>query len=276
MARRWSGFGLSIESDCAVPGLLADAAPPEEADFRIEMLAVLAPDDAEQPLYRLEHDTLIFSAPEVAEYRIRRDWIGIAPLAGADPQMVVGLLAATALPAVMWMRGDAVLHAAMLRTPSGKGVAIVGPSGIGKSTVAAQWLERGAALVADDSVRLQREGDRIVANGLAGGFHRVAGTREFCAVPPERAARDVPLDAILVLSRSEGDAALVRLSPLDAMTRLLANQHRPQIPAILEQREQTLAMLSFVAQQRPIYAWRRSSHMLSAAEWDMLAREGLW
>ena len=279
MARRWSGFGLSIESDCAVPGLLAEAKPPEKADLRIEMLPILPPDEPAQPLYRIEDDTLIFSAPEVAQYRIRRDWIGIAPSPGADPGQVIGLLAATAMPAMVWMRGDAVLHAAALRTPSGKGVAIAGPSGIGKSAVAAQLLEHGAALAADDSVRLQRQGDRIVANGLAGGFHRVAeltGTRAFCAVPREDTARDVALGAILVLARSEGDAALVRLPPLDAVTRLLANQHRPQIPAFLKRREQMLAVLSFVAHRCPIYAWRRSSQMLSAAEWEMLGREGIW
>jgi hypothetical protein len=275
---RWSGFGLSIESACGVPGLLADATPREKADLRIEMLPMLSPDEPAQPLYRLEDETLIFSAPEVAHYRCRRDWIGIAPSAGADPELVIALLAATALPAVIWMRGDIVLHAAALRTPSGEGFAIAGPSGIGKSTVAAQLLERGAALAADDSVRLHRQSDRVLGNGLAGGFHRMAGSgeqREFCAVQPEGTARDIRLGAILVLTRSEGDAALVRLPPLDGVARLLANQHRPRIPAVLKRHEQTLATISFVARQCRIYEWRRSSPMLSPAEWEMLEREGL-
>jgi len=275
---RWSGFGLSIESDCRVPGLLADAAPRELADLRIEMLAMSPADEAAQPLYRIEGDTLVFSAPGVAQYQIRRDWIGIAPSPGADPQMIVGLLAATALPAVAWMRGDAVLHGTALRTPSGEGVVIAGPSGIGKSTVAAQLLARGAAFAADDSVRLQRQGERVFGNGLAGGFHRVTDVsekREFCAVPPEESARDVGIGAILVLSWTPGDAALVRLSPRDAMTALLANQHRPQIPAILQRRAQVLVMIGFVARRCRVYTWRRSSQMLSTAEWEMLEREGI-
>lgn len=279
MARRWSGFGLSIESACPVPGLLADAKPCEKADLRIEMLPILPPDEPAQPLYRLENDTLIFSAPEVAHYRIRRDWIGIAPSPGADPERVIGLLAATALPAVVWMRGDAVLHATAVRTPSGNGIAIAGPSGIGKSTVAAQFLERGAALAADDSVRLHRQSGRVVGSGLAGGFHRVAGSggeREFCGISRDRTAGDVPIGAILILTRAPVEPGLTRLRPLDAVTRLLANQHRPQIPAVLKRREQTLAMISFVAQECRIYEWQRSSEALFPAEWEMLGRAGLW
>lgn len=278
MTWRGTGFGLSIESACAVPGLVPAAAP-ENPDLRIEMLPGLPQGEGDQPLYQREGDTLIFSAAGVAQYRIRRDWIGIAPSPDADPERVTGLLVATALPALVWMRGDAVLHAAGLRTPSGQGVLLAGPSGIGKSTVAVQFLERGAALAADDSVRLEQQDHRLIVNGLAGGFHRVTDEgdrRDFCAVPREKTVRDLPIGAILVLAQGEGDAALVRLSSLEALTALLANQHRPNVPAILERREQMLAVLGFVAQRCPVYAWRRSSPMLAATEWEILGREGIW
>jgi serine kinase of HPr protein (carbohydrate metabolism regulator) len=45
----------------------------------------------------------------------------------------------------------------------GAGVLFRGPSGSGKSDLALRLIDRGAALVADDSVLLSRDGDAVVA-----------------------------------------------------------------------------------------------------------------
>jgi serine kinase of HPr protein (carbohydrate metabolism regulator) len=46
----------------------------------------------------------------------------------------------------------------------GIGVLLRGPSGIGKSDLALRLIDRGAALVADDQVLLERDGERLLAS----------------------------------------------------------------------------------------------------------------
>lgn len=45
----------------------------------------------------------------------------------------------------------------------GRALAIVGPSGSGKSSLALALIDRGAQLIGDDAVTLQRTGDHLVA-----------------------------------------------------------------------------------------------------------------
>ena len=56
----------------------------------------------------------------------------------------------------------ALLHASCVEL-SGIGVVLLGPSGCGKSDLALRLIDRGARLVADDRVAIERCGDRLVA-----------------------------------------------------------------------------------------------------------------
>ena len=169
---RLTGFGLAIASDRVIRGTLADGrASAGAADLVIETLASIAPVAPPPPVYRWDGEILTFTAPGVAHYRCRRDRITIAAEHDADPDMVCALLISTALPAVLWLREDSVLHAAALVSPAGSALAVAGPSGVGKSTVVHQAIQSGATLLADDSIRLAQKGDRVCGSGLAGGYH---------------------------------------------------------------------------------------------------------
>ncbi|MDB5678815.1 hypothetical protein [Sphingomonas bacterium] len=279
--RRLTGFDLSIDSDRDLPGALPDRTPGEAApDLRIVTLPSLAPAEPAAPQYSWDNRTLTFSAPGVGRYACRRDAIDIAAVPDADPDMVTALLVATALPAVMWLRGETMLHAAGVETPSGgSALAIAGPSGIGKSTLTAQLLDAGGTLLADDSIGLQRRDDRIVGSGLPGGLHldhEDEGARAFFPVSAEQSARSATIGAVLVLGRTDGAPALVRLDPVPALERLLANQHRPAVPATIGRRAAMLATMAFIAGNCAVYEWHRSQAALGIAERDMLTREGLW
>lgn len=271
--RRLVGFGLAIESDRGVPGALPDRSA-GIPDLRIATLPPLAPVQS-APLYRWADGTLTFSAPGVARYACRTDSIHIAAAPDADPDMVTALLIATALPAISWLRGGTMLHAAGLVGPLGA-LAIAGPSGVGKSTLAAQLLDEGAMLLADDSICLRRNGDRIEGTGLPGGYHLADAARTFCTIPVSRSVRRATIGAVLVLARSDAAASLARLSPVAALERLLANQHRPAVPAILGRRAGAFATMAFIARNCAVYEWHRPSAALGMAEREMLAREGLW
>ena len=276
---RLTGFGLAIASDRVIRGTLADGrASAGAADLVIETLASIAPVAPPPPVYRWDGEILTFTAPGVAHYRCRRDRITIAAEHDADPDMVCALLISTALPAVLWLRGDSVLHAAALVSPAGSALAVAGPSGVGKSTVVHQAIQSGATLLADDSIRLAQKGDRVCGSGLAGGYHCGPpgdAARIFHRVVHGPATAGAPLRAVVFLSRAPGPPSLERLDAITGLECLLANQHRPAIPAMIGRTAETLALLGRVARDCEMYEWRRSVPILDAAERALLARTGL-
>lgn len=54
------------------------------------------------------------------------------------------------------------LHASCVAL-DGRGVLLIGPSGIGKSDIALQLVDRGAALVSDDQTEIWAEGEALFA-----------------------------------------------------------------------------------------------------------------
>lgn len=68
---------------------------------------------------------------------------------GEDPEFAAVLLQGAVFAALTTLRGSYCLHATTVAI-NGARVAIAGPSGIGKSTVAAMLISEGARLVADD------------------------------------------------------------------------------------------------------------------------------
>jgi hypothetical protein len=171
---------------------------------------------------------------------------------------------------VLWLRGAFVLHAAAVVRPGGGGaVAIMGPSGVGKSAVAAQLIAEGATLLADDSLRLERAGAAIVASGLSGGYHLArsnGAARDFHPSPPGRTMRRTTLGAALVLSRTEGAPRITRLDPVAAVEPWLKGQHRSRIPNLLGRQVAVLDFCAHLARQVPLYSWERSGAGLTSEE----------
>jgi hypothetical protein len=59
---------------------------------------------------------------------------------------------------------QAIKHQATCVAIDGRAVLIEGPPGAGKSSLALALIDRGAALVVDDGVTLERDGARLLAN----------------------------------------------------------------------------------------------------------------
>jgi hypothetical protein len=257
---RLIGHDRLIDSEIPVPGALAADSPRGMgAELSIRLLPQPA-HSGEQPIYRLDGSTLVFAPPGVATFRCRPDEILVSPLAGADPERVAALLIATAIPATLWMLGDFVLHAAAVR-PAGheQAVALASASGGGKSSLAAALVERGAALVADDTLRISRSSAVPMASGLPGGWFAPAAAdapRDFCRAPPGGSVRRCPLGSIVILCDDGPADAPARVDPVAAVEHLLANRHRPRIPALLGRHLETLRFCSFLAEAVPLYIWR--------------------
>jgi hypothetical protein len=271
-------FGRTIRSDVALPGALLIVEAVGSASLVVRLLPPLPSGEMSDCVYSLAGETLLFSAPGVARYACRPGEIDIAPVEDANPDDVQALLIATALPAILWMEAAFVLHAGAIVLPGrDRAIALAGPSGIGKSTIVAQLVEAGARLVADDSLCIERRDAGLRVSGLPGGlFAPVEGSdrRGFRVVPRTGISRGEPLGAIVILSRNPAGWAIERLAPIAAVEQLLANRHRPRIPAILGRTAQVLRICAEWLSPVPVHQWSRTagSTALSPAELEALER----
>lgn len=191
----------------------------------------------------------------------RASW---AVVPGADPSVAAILAAGTLIAFRLSMAGHLVLHASAVRV-RGRGLAFVGRSGMGKSTMATLMCTDGAALLTDDVARVGFDGDdvfvspggpesrlRPAAAPLVDLLDSAAGTR---ATSDGRTAVSLPsctddaarLDAVIVPvpSRERGD---LELSVLTASQALILLGQFPRIlgwadPRVLDQQFNLLADL---------------------------------
>ena len=256
-----------VRSDLALPGgiALGDDDPRVAAGVDIEIIegdaALNGPASVLGP-YRLAGDSLLFEMARVALYRCdagRR--IIVERIGGTSESEAARYLIATALPALLWMRGEIVLHMAAAIMPGAtRAVAIGGVSGGGKSTILAQLVAMGASVVADDTLCLRFDGSAMTVSGLAAGYFVATGAqRGFEMVPPEHQAASAQLAALVMLGpRTEsGGPIFSALSGVAALEALLASRHRPRIPTLLGKNRALLPVLARLSGTLPIQRWNR-------------------
>ncbi len=255
-------FGLIIDTGFDLPGAIAvdpavaeliapDVVIAEGAAELTDATATLSP-------YALAGDRLLFTADGVARYLCcGGSHIAVAPQPPLDAEHVSALLIATALPALLWMRGRYVLHAATFVPRGSDGaIAITAPSGGGKSTLLAEALRRGAQMIADDALSLDTTGPSLHGSGLVGGYHLPNGNgqRRFIAVDIAQGRPTAPLETLVILGRSgDGPPHLARLAPVPAFEALLAARHRPRVPTLIADPRTHLAQTGLLAQRLAIY-----------------------
>jgi len=265
------GYDRAIDSMLPVPGAIeAKPGAREAASLSIRLLEA-GSEPPSEPLYRLDGQILRFAPPGVGSYRCSRDEIAIAPEAAADMRNVTALLLATALPAAMWMSGATILHAAAVRLPGqDNALAFAGPSGIGKSTLAAGLVERGADLIGDDTLCIRARDGAPLASGLPGGWFAARPGSPLRHFHSSRSTvRRCPLGAIVILSEKALPGPPERLPPVAAIEQLLANRHRPRIPRLLGIEAAVLQFCSFLAHRVPLYILQRAPEPRAIEQWAL-------
>lgn len=215
--------------------------------------------------YRRAGDSLLFEMPGIARYRCDAGARMIVERIGDTSEGVAAsYLIATALPALLWMRGEIVLHAAAALLPGAAGaIAIGGASGTGKSTILRQLVAAGACVVADDSVCLRFSGADMTVSGLAGGYFVAEAdndrSRRFEVVQPEHQIPAAPLTGLVMLRArlSSGAPAFHPLRGVAALEALLGSRHRPRVPALLGNNKAMLPVLARFSETLPIHLWNR-------------------
>jgi hypothetical protein len=170
----------------------------------------------------------------------------IFPVRGLDADRL-SVFATGGLPAfVLMMRGELVLHASAVER-NGAVVAFVGPSGMGKSTIAALCCSDGARLVTDDVLRIDLSDGgarchlgaselrlRKSSGELAGLFDERPGLRgtgdgRTALAPPMAPDELFPLAAVIVplVDREVAELSLERQAGMPALLSILSFPRLP-------------------------------------------------
>jgi len=240
--------------------------PRVECDPDIQILmgdaALAGPARALGP-YRLAGDMLLFEMPGVARYRCEAgERITVEPAAGATQSAIAGYLIATALPALLWMRGDIVLHMAAAVLPGMSGaIAFGGATGSGKSSILDRLVGAGARAVADDTICVRFDSESPIVSGLPGGYFLADGddARIFRTVPSGQHASSMRLAGVVMLGprKATGPAEFNALTGASAFEALLAGRHRQRVPILLGKDKALLPMLARLSRDLPIHGWDR-------------------
>jgi hypothetical protein len=112
-------------------------------------------------------DTYVLSFPELAEFQISGAGTEILcyPVPDIPIESLKHLLLDQVLPLLLSQRGKLVLHASAVAGPGGA-LAFTGPSGEGKSTLAASFSTHGYDLLTDDCLMLEDRSGSIFGTPL--------------------------------------------------------------------------------------------------------------
>jgi hypothetical protein len=202
--------------------------------------------DAPTLLYRTDAGYLV-RYPALADFEVAREGCSVHywPVPGVANDLIPFLYASQVLPFACARRGRLVLHGSAVEV-DGAGVAFVGDSGRGKSTLAASFATSGYRFLADDhlivenddqvesrimpahpSIHLWEDSQLALAGRIARGAASPGGTRKarlssknnlvYC---PE--ARPLRWIGFLGAGKSE-DLEIRRMSRGDALIELLRN-----------------------------------------------------
>lgn len=223
--------------------------------------------------YRVSYDY----RGHIADFGIRADGREIIVHAGDDEadSEVANLIEGPILARATRLAGRPCLHATALEV-DGRAIALMGASGVGKSSLAWALIEQGCRLVADDMVGLTLGPEGILAHPgrtclrmwpdsvarLGVGENRAAvlfpTTSELAKVgvrdPGQSPRLPVPLHAVYRLSPRRADLSCPVIEELpsgERLAELAANLHGMIAPP-RPQRQAELALMAQVAAHAPI------------------------
>jgi hypothetical protein len=280
--RHYSIAGLTVASEVPLPGVSEGGC--EAPD--VELLRKTVPDRlaapvASGPAWELDGANFLLRLPgigRVLAHDGRR--LTIDPDDGVDPQDLLVFALGTGIGALLYQRGVSVLHASAV-TDGPRAVAFCGPTGIGKSTLAAALCSAGCQFVSDDVLavrldsanrptvtpdarRLKLHEPSVTALGLS---ERREGTvrrkleKYYVAPPGAAVAAAVPLGAIYVLLEDNrlDVPQIERLEKLTGALVLQRNGYRPRLARAMARTGNPVAMTAAILQHAPVYRLTRPS-----------------
>lgn len=245
-------YGLTVFSEIDLPEPTIECSAPDvkllwEDDAGnntpagpFETLAELS--IADRPLYRMVRtdDGITIDFHNTCTFRIDHELscVRCSPAIQVDDDFVSILATGNLMAFILTLGGSCVLHASSV-VSRGRGLAVVGSTGMGKSSCATLFCAAGAELMTDDVLRVELDDSqpRVIrgsshlrlrepALSIVDLFQTRPESTETVdgrlAVYPNRGPESAPLDAVIVPMRGrEGDIVVERLSDGEAMWTLI-------------------------------------------------------
>ncbi len=170
---QFGAFGLIIDSEIPLPELIPYGGG-NAPDVRIRLGAI--PTHLEEPsltgvLFEVKGNQFLLRIVGVGAYLAENGSnITIDPVPGCDAQEIRVFLFTSVFGALLHQRGCLPLHASSV-VKEDQAFAFAGPSGVGKSTLAAALEQRGYHLIADDITVINL--DRIEQPAVVPGYPRL-------------------------------------------------------------------------------------------------------
>jgi len=146
-------FGLNIASSLRLPSLAITAPQPNVPDVFIaygDTPEALTDPRIKGVRFQASPGEFLLLVDNVARFYVQDgNRITITPESGANEDDILIFLMGSAMGALLHQRNILVLHGSAIAV-NGQSVAFCGPSGIGKSTLAAGFHQRGYPFLADD------------------------------------------------------------------------------------------------------------------------------
>lgn len=165
MSYTYAAYGLKIESEFELFELAAAVHEASAPDVTVR-LGHVAEDGIEggqqiSPFIWTGVDQFWLEVPKVVRFHVVAGRnIVVEPAPGIDIDSVRVFLLGSGLGALLFQRGLLVLHGNAVEL-DGKCMICVGPSGVGKSTLTAAFVQRGYRVLADDVVPIDDHGMAI-------------------------------------------------------------------------------------------------------------------
>lgn len=265
-------YGLNIASSIPFPELLPTSAPAEVTIRYGEVPHKLPHPIARAVFYQAEGDQFLLNMDTlaIARYLVCQGReIIVKPAPGSDQASIRLFLLGSCIAAVCYQRGLLPLHGSAVQTRHGA-VIFAGGSGMGKSTLAASFQQRGYPILADDLsvIKLDETGRPWVMPGQirlklwrdvldhmghdSNGLNPVRPNLEKYSLPLESAfaVDPVPLHKVYVLNtHHHNECRLQAITGMKKLPMLDTHLYYRRLSSYLVKRSDLFHQLSSVAQQ---------------------------
>lgn len=272
----YRAYDLNIASGLEFPDLMSIELGHGSPDVSISTVAAI-PDLADATVreswWQVSPSAFRMEVQDIAVYQVengRRILVQGHP--AADPADVRLFLLGSAMGALLYQRGMFPLHGSAVETPWGAMV-FVGPSGIGKSTLAAHFHRAGYRLIADDVCAVTRDAHgrlmvlpafphlRLKTDAVDNLYGQEASRppshfdvdKFILPLGEGHASEPVPLGAVHVLKDADsGDPSLSSLHGFESIQALSDNLYRPYFLQGMQTRGEVLRLAGEIAQSAAI------------------------
>ena len=282
---RYLLYGLHLRSSIAIDGL-DSLESPVISDCEIRMGEVPSLDDAmaidttayivDEPHMRIERSrrepgTYVFAFADGTRFRLDEYGRVITTSWQSTREDMSTYLVGPVLAFVVRLRGTLALHASALSTDGWRALLLAGPPGVGKSTMAAAFVLRGAIMLTDDVAAIEWRDDgiprvwpgyarlRLWADSAAALFGSADALpmltptweKRFVDVRASFASRAMPIGAIVMLAGRDKATRVRRLQGHEAA---MATLVRTSLTHLLdaEQRRRELDQVARLVEAVPV------------------------